>query len=433
MENGQVNKEKYDKALKEHQNGYEAYEVFDMYIKHVPILKIDGKKMGGGSSPGTYINKDDYLTYHPDKTYASYEEAEKLYDLIDPVSEELDQSEYGRSKNTDLYDFYSIPSFSGVQGIVTLKVSGDIKVDPNVDEAYLPIKAENKLWRCSQEGGGAGSYEEGCQSLREYYWGRTGDLPKYDVNDKALNTELAKQYSSDGLSGNPMCSVTKNLGRKDMIGEDVEKRAMTPDYYDLYDKDRYEFLKNEGIEFIDEYKEPGYYRFKQKDPLYSIGDSYAKAMTLHKNPEVDYYVAAYGVNEDGCDQAAVKIVRCPEEPTPTPITPTETKVITSQVPVERTTVETKVQDRPVDRPVEVETTVTNTVVPPAPIIPPAQSDTIIHNNISNPPAVIHPAPVINIQSQPIVVAGYGQKDIAVVETGGQVRDTIWKNIVGLFR
>ena len=121
---------------------------------------------------------------------------------------------------------------------------------------------------------------------------------------------------------------------------------------------------------------------------------YARTFTLAANPTVDYYVAGYGVDEDGCDQAVVKIVRCPEDETPTPTTPVETEVITSPVtyPVNSTRVITETSDRevpvveekPVDR--EVPTTVTNTLAPQAPVIPPAQGDTIINNNVN-------PAPV----------------------------------------
>uniref|UniRef100_K7DNE0 p53 apoptosis effector related to PMP-22 n=1 Tax=Pan troglodytes TaxID=9598 RepID=K7DNE0_PANTR len=34
------------------------------------------------------------------------------------------------------------------------------------------VQTSSLWWKCSQEGGGSGSYEEGCQSLMEYAWGR---------------------------------------------------------------------------------------------------------------------------------------------------------------------------------------------------------------------------------------------------------------------
>ena len=441
MENGQLNKEEYDKAVQDYWNTYESKISLDYYLKKAPIAKIDGEIMGGGSAPGGSLDEYDYFAYYPDETFVSQEDAKKAITDEKIIN---DDSENG-DINNKLYDFYEIPAVSGAYGLVTLKVSGDVKVDPDVDEAYLPIKAENKLWKCSQEGGGAGSYEEGCQSLREYHWGRTGGIPKYDVNDKELNAELAKRYSSDGLSGNSMCAVTKSLGRKDKIGADVGyKRVLNSSInWSFVDEEGYNKLRDErGVEFAEEYSEPGYYRLKTDgDEIYSVGDMYARTFTLAANPDVDYYVAGYGVEEDGCDQAAVKIVRCPEDETPTPTTPVETEVITSPVPypVNSTRVITETSDRevpvveekPVDR--EVPTTVTNTLAPQAPVIPPAQGDTIINNNVNPAPQVIHPAPVLNIQSQPIVVAGYGEQDTPVVETGGQVRVNIWKKIVDLFR
>lgn len=440
MENGQLDKEKYDKAIQDYWNTYESKISLDYYLKKAPITKIDGEVMGGGSSPGGSLVDWDYFAYYPDETFVSLEDAKKAITDEKIIN---DDSENG-DINNKLYDFYEIPAVSGAYGLVTLKVSGDVKVDPDVDEAYLPIKAENKLWKCSQEGVGAGSYEEGCQSLREYHWGRTGGIPKYDVNDKELNAELAKQYSSDGLSGNPMCAVTKPLGRKDKIGADVGyKRILNSSDWRTLDEEGYNSLRDDrGYKFFEEYSEPGYYRINTDgDEIYSVGDMYARIFTLAAHPIVDYYVAGYGVDEDGCDQAAVKIVRCPEDPTPTPTTPVETEVITSPVPypVNSTRVITETSDRevpvveekPVDR--EVPTTVTNTLAPQAPAIPPAQGNTIINNNVNPAPQVINPAPVLNIQSQPIVVAGYGEQDTPVVETGGQVRVNIWKKIVDLFR
>ncbi|MGJ9595067.1 hypothetical protein [Actinotignum sp. GS-2025c] len=133
----------------------------------------------------------------------------------------------GEVANMDLYDEYSFGI--GGSGVYTLRVEGDVAVQSEV--TVLPIRAINKLWKCSQEGGGPGSYMEGCQSLQEFEWGRMGDLPAYSLSDPAVNAAARERVTDAGLTGSPQCVVTRETGRNDLIGKDIEGSLGAGDWY----------------------------------------------------------------------------------------------------------------------------------------------------------------------------------------------------------
>lgn len=54
-------------------------------------------------------------------------------------------------------------------------IEADIKV--TAKDMYLPLAVHAPMWKCSDSA--SGSYEEGCQHILEYYWGRPGILPNY--------------------------------------------------------------------------------------------------------------------------------------------------------------------------------------------------------------------------------------------------------------
>lgn len=303
------------------------------------------------------------------------------------------------ARNAELYNYIQIPS-NEYQGLMNLTIIGDVKVDPDVDEFYLPIKAESKSWRCSQEGSDLGGYDQGCQPLKEYYWGQTGSFTNYDINNKEVNAEIAKNLTADGLSGNPMCGVTKDLGRDDLIGEDAIKRPHNKFYTDE---------DTEGA-------------------VYSAGEAYSRQFNLHSNPNVDYSVAGYGVDEDGCDQAAIKVVRCDKEETPTPTPTTDITVI-------RPTVTAKPgQDGQPGEPGQPgadgkpgEPGATGAPgAPGAPAAPAIPGTAPVINNVINPSngPIYLPGQTMIQPGGVIAIPGKG----ALANTGGSVQDNIWTTI-----
>lgn len=297
-------------------------------------------------------------------------------------------------KNAELYDYLKIPAFN-YSGIMTLRIEGDVKVDPSIKEAYLPIKAEQKSWLCSTSittPSILGSYQSGCHSLKDYYWASTGDLPKYDLNDPEVNAELAKHYSADGLGGNTRCAVTRETGRKDLVGEDVTPNQLNRlvDKYHTHINSQGEQVKLLGF--------PGK-PTSNVDPIYSAGDAIVNTILLeneygYRNNEIDhYYVAGYGVDEDGCDQAAVKLTWCPdEEETPPPMPVTETIVTTTR---ETETVTETITETPstatttVTEPTTVTTTppTVTTTLPPSTVVttvtpPPATETTTATSEVT---------------------------------------------------
>lgn len=179
------------------------------------------------------------------------------------------------SRNTPpQYDEYSF----GVEkpGVYTFTIEGDVKVES--ETTVLPIRVTNKLWKCSQEGVGPGSYKEGCQSLQEYDWGRTGALPKYSLTDAAVNDRLIKLNSKHGLGGSSQCAVTQETYQSNSIGTDLTSSQ-------------------------------------------AVLEKYSQTFTLHANTAITYLVSGY--NEDGCDQAATVITICDDDTPDTPDTPGE--------------------------------------------------------------------------------------------------------------
>ena len=176
------------------------------------------------------------------------------------------------SRTTPQYDEYSF----GVEttGVYTFTIEGDVKVES--ETTVLPIRVTNKLWKCSQEGVGPGSYEEGCQSLQEYAWGRTGTLPEYSLTDADVNNRLLKFNTEHGLGGSPQCAVTQETYKANSIGSDLTASQ-------------------------------------------AVFERYSQTFTLHANRAVTYIVNGY--NEDGCDQAAAVITICDDDTPDTPDTP----------------------------------------------------------------------------------------------------------------
>lgn len=318
----------------------------------------------------------------------------------------------GYSPDADLYQYISIPS-GKYQGIANLTIKGDVKVDPDVEEFYLPIKAETKRWKCSEESNLSGSYEEGCQSLKEYFWGRTGKLPKYDINDKEVNAEIAANLTEHGLKGNGMCAITKDLKREDLIGDDIDAKPLN----------RVKFHKVGGFLYNPE---------SEDNPIYSAAQMYTDYFGLHNAQDIDYSLAGYGVDEDGCDQAAIKITRCPEDPEPTP-EPDLPVVITPEVdaPVGKDGADGKngIDGKNGEPGIPGEPGKPGKPgAPGAPAQYVSPNDPIINNVINQGSYPVYLPGAQYVQSQGVVVL---DNNGAITQTGGSVKESIWTKIAQL--
>lgn len=246
---------------------FDGQKIVDAYKKALEKHRENG---GKGELPGTIVNRheEEIDKYVP-------QDALQESTLLDFLAEDEIPEEY-KAYSSGGYTIGSIPVDSPYDyfifnndslGVQTFRVTGRVKTES--DLAYLPIRVKQGFWKCSQEGGGTGSYEEGCQSLGEYAWNRTGDkLPAYSLhNDEITKTNL-EMDTPDGFDSSLQCAVTKNTGRNNWIGEDVIPRSLSG--------------------------RP------------SWGAVYGQIFNLGKNRDVYHFISA-DANEDGCDQDGVKI------------------------------------------------------------------------------------------------------------------------------
>lgn len=246
---------------------------------------------------GLFAQADDDISYNPDEM--DEKDRPRIIGLdgqtfkIDDEylrDTELANASMGAMERKYPYDLIQLNT-PARPGITTLKLSGTVTTKS--ERAYLPIRVRNVYWKCSQEGGGSGSYEEGCQALAEYQWGRIESrLPRYSLTDQAITEDNVRNSTPHGLNGyncsvNEDLSVTEGRPVLDRLGVDLAPRPLKYKIWDRYTNDElYE----------------GTYD--------SYGDAYAKTFTLKANKAVQYHVAGYGVPEDGCDQSGVLIEKC---------------------------------------------------------------------------------------------------------------------------
>lgn len=246
-----------------------------------------------------------------------------------------------------------------------------LEADVDVDKAemYLPVFVKNGLWKCSQEGGSSGSYEEGCQSLVEYPWNRIVDLPNYD-DPKDIEL-MKKRLTKDGMSW----------------GDDgVEAVAATDEFpssdnkFDL-DSENF-FMKYPFIKYVNKNGE----EFTRIHVTKDLGDLdigpdvdgeiswwqwYSKTFTLNANRTVSYHLSGTVRGpEDNMDAGVIHITLCKDTTPPPPENPPTTPPTTPPTPT------TPPENPP--------------TTPPTPTTPPATPPT--PENPSTPPAV-PPTPV----------------------------------------
>lgn len=231
--------------------------------------------------------------------------------------------------NADLYNYISIPA-NDFSGIYSYTIVGDVKVESDLDEMYLPYRAEQKSWRCFASGVGVGGFDEGCNELKNQSWARNGSLPYYNLTDARANRELAARTTIDGLEGSKNCAVTSE-GSADKIGTDKNPRNFY-EWLGISSKEHYDQFIEAGFELDRPYQEGlTYYRVTNGQ---GAEGSSAKMMIdtlgIGSVKDVDYVVSGYGVQEDGCDQAAVKLTWCPKEEETPAVLATKTIVTTTR-------------------------------------------------------------------------------------------------------
>lgn len=239
------------------------------------------------------------------------------------------------------------------------------------------------------------------------------------------------------MHGSLKCAVTEDLGRNDLIGADVRPRDLGGSS--------------------------------------SWGAQYAKTFTLSANNATDYFVGAYGIAEDGCDQAGVKISICEEDEQPTsPVTPPSSEPTTtpprddrpgsSTEPVPSSEVTSSEPPAPSEEPTADESEPSDTpttpepepretpevpedtprttepaarIIPssPAPVItPPAVYHTFPEKQqVPQNPSRVNTPPFVPAPVQPAAIPGPVGKQGPVVNTGGAIQESIWTKIANLFR
>lgn len=236
------------------------------------------------------------------------------------------------TKNAELYNYITTAS-GKFAGVFTYTISGDIKVDSDVEEIYLPFRAAQKSWKCFQEGNTMGDLGEGCIPLKDYRWAQNGALPYYDIKDAAVNKTLAARRSEHGLEGSPKCATTRENGAKWTIGEDANPRNFE-EWVGIERKEAYDKFIAAGFAFDREFSEGfSYYRVTNGAHAHgSAAQKFIEQYNLGAAQGIEYFVSGYGVEEDGCDQAVVKLTWCPkeEQPVPSPSKETETIVSTTR-------------------------------------------------------------------------------------------------------
>ncbi|KAB3519954.1 hypothetical protein GC425_08560 [Corynebacterium sp. zg254] len=116
-------------------------------------------------------------------------------------------------------------------GVYTFEVTGTTKSEGK--DTYIPIRADNALWRCFSEGQTpvrpSSAYDDGCQSLKDYAWARTDELPPVTTaeQDEETRAKIVRLYEDQGtrhgLTGVGTCAVTRNTDRFDTISTDIEQ------------------------------------------------------------------------------------------------------------------------------------------------------------------------------------------------------------------
>lgn len=186
---------------------------------------------------------------------------------------------------------YDVYTFAVTSAETTIKVTGTVpRSIVHAGATYVPLRATNKLWRCSSDDRTAPQpgNETACQALTDLDWGKTGALPATEQNTADEVKAAAALQTTNGIIGSAGCVVTKNSLPNRIYG-DISKSTAEGDAYAR--------------------------TFFAPVPIQSA----SLTSEFAKNDEG--IVSAFTTDEDGCDQAAAEVV----EPTVCVVPPTTPK------------------------------------------------------------------------------------------------------------
>ena len=226
-----LNKDYLPKVSAEYKNAND--KIFLNYMNNLRKLELSKDSWTGNSSMLHEYKMGDYKDLFG-----------KPLNMITKLGYSSENS--GIYGNVDLskVDVYTFGSREN-QGVVGLRVTFEVDDEQVRKSPFIPVDVRN-AWKCLQEGGGPGSYEEGCQFLGEYnnmatrYVNKiTGkefsqsDYMELSDEDKenyyptnyyyVEHPEYIKESMFDihGLHTEPSVDVTNYTGKWQTIGEDV--------------------------------------------------------------------------------------------------------------------------------------------------------------------------------------------------------------------
>lgn len=256
------------------------------------------------------------------------------------------------------YQAFVINPIFGVS-LTNYRLEADVDVDKA--EMYLPVFVKNGLWKCSQESGGVGSYEEGCQSLVEYPWNRIVDLPNYDdpKDVELMKKRLTKDGMSWGDDGVEAVAATDEFPPDNKFDPNSKKSWAKYPFTKYVNKQGKEFTR------IHVTKDLGDLDIgPDVDGEIAWWQWYSKFFTLNANLAVAYYVVGDTVRgpEDNMDAGVIHITLCKDTTPPPPENPPTTPPTVPPTP--------NTPPSPTTPPTTPPTPTTPPATPPTPTTPP---------------------------------------------------------------
>ena len=307
---------------------YYTFDEFDAYVKEIKKLRdtvnklyVDEnwseEKQARAAELEAEISEkkdafDDFISrFEENRSIGYYDEVngkkELKYTVLKARPQDFNgilENTYDESRTFDKDKTYNINAGSH-PGIdldvyeISTHVHGPITFDIEFDVDKEQVKKSPNIaiagtipWKLSQEGGGAGSYEEGGQSLFEYNWARMFDphLNHIDnLNSFAVTKTLSKYFGNainhpelikpgtfdiNGFYAHRSVSPSEYTGDKWNIGRGASRKdGGYVNTFDLYRNPNVEYLANNGkgetidaaVQIANGYGRYGDYRVYSKD------------------------------------------------------------------------------------------------------------------------------------------------------------------------